>query len=51
MDSTHPREADREFDGHDFRDADLSGLRTERVVYTECDFTGADLSVNGGQYM
>ena len=37
-------QADREFHGHDFRDEDLSGLRTERVVYTECDFTGADLS-------
>ena len=36
--------ADREFDGHDFRDEDLSRLRTERVVFTECDFSGVDLS-------
>ena len=35
---------DREFDGHDFRDDDLSRLRTERVVFTECDFSGVDLS-------
>ncbi|PRC48064.1 hypothetical protein C6A85_81735, partial [Mycobacterium sp. ITM-2017-0098] len=38
------READREFDGEEFRDEDLSRLRTERVVFTECDFTGADLN-------
>lgn len=31
-----------EFSGHDFRDADLSRLRTERAVFDECDFTGAD---------
>ncbi len=36
--------ADREFDGHDFRDEDLSGLQTERVVFTECDFGGANLT-------
>ena len=36
--------ADREFDGHDFRDEDLSGLQTERVVFTECDFGGANLA-------
>ncbi|MDT5327591.1 MAG: hypothetical protein QOF25_4743 [Mycobacterium sp.] len=35
---------DREFEGHDFRDEDLSRLRTERVVFTECDFTGVNLS-------
>ena len=35
---------EREFDGHDFRDEDLSRLRTERVVCTECDFSGVDLS-------
>jgi uncharacterized protein YjbI with pentapeptide repeats len=35
--------ADREFDDHDFRDNDLRGLRTERVVFTECDFSGVDL--------
>ena len=28
---------------HDFRDEDLSRLRTERVVFTECDFSGVDL--------
>ncbi|MFN8032315.1 MAG: pentapeptide repeat-containing protein [Mycobacterium sp.] len=36
--------ADREFTGHDFRDEDLSGLQTERVVFTECDFGGANLT-------
>jgi uncharacterized protein YjbI with pentapeptide repeats len=36
--------AEREFDGHDFRDEDLSRLRTERVVFTECDFSGVDMS-------
>ncbi|MCW2625403.1 pentapeptide repeat-containing protein [Mycobacterium sp.] len=36
--------AEREFDGHDFRDDDLRGLRTERVVFTECDFSGVDLA-------
>ena len=35
---------EREFEGHDFRDDDLSRLRTERVVFTECDFSGVDLS-------
>ena len=39
---------DREFAGVDFRSApnnvDLSRLRTERVVFTECDFSGVDLS-------
>ena len=34
---------EREFTAHDFRDEDLNGLRTERVVFTECDFSGADL--------
>ena len=34
---------DREFTEHDFRDEDLSRLRTERVVFTECDFSGVDL--------
>ena len=33
---------EREFVGHDFRDDDLSRLRTERVVFTECDFSGVD---------
>jgi uncharacterized protein YjbI with pentapeptide repeats len=36
--------ADREFVGHDFRDEDLNGLRTERVVFDECDFSGVDLA-------
>ena len=36
--------ADREFVGRDFRDEDLSGLRTERVVFTECDFSGVNLA-------
>jgi len=36
--------AEREFDGHDFRDDDLSRLRTERVVFTECYFSGVDMS-------
>ena len=38
-----PHWVDREFVGQDFRDEDLAGLRTERVVFTECDFGGADL--------
>ena len=38
---------DCEFAGRDFRDfndADLSRLRTERVVFTECDFSGVNLA-------
>jgi len=35
---------DREYVGHDFRDDDLSRVRTERVVFTECDFSGVDMS-------
>lgn len=35
---------DREFEGHDFTDDDLSRLRTERVVFTECNFSGANLA-------
>lgn len=38
-----PHWVDREFVGQDFRDEDLAGLRTERAVFTECDFGGADL--------
>jgi uncharacterized protein YjbI with pentapeptide repeats len=34
---------DCEFVGRDFRDDDLSRLRTERVVFTECDFSGVNL--------
>jgi uncharacterized protein YjbI with pentapeptide repeats len=38
---------DGEFAGRDFRDfndADLSRLRTERVVFTDCDFSGVNLA-------
>lgn len=35
---------DREIVGQDFQDEDLSGLKTERVVFTECDFGGANLA-------
>ena len=35
---------DREYVGVDFRDDDLSRVRTERVVFTECDFSGVDMS-------
>ena len=35
---------DREFTGQDFYDADLSRLRTERVVFSECNFSGANLA-------
>jgi uncharacterized protein YjbI with pentapeptide repeats len=36
--------ADQEFVGRDFRDEDLSRLHTERVVFSECDFGGANLA-------
>lgn len=36
--------ADRGFVGHDFHDEDLSRLHTERVVFDDCDFSGADLA-------
>jgi len=35
---------DCEFVGRDFRDDDLSRLHTERVVFTECDFSGVNLT-------
>ena len=35
---------DREFTGRDFRDDDLSRLRTERVVFSDCDFSGVNLA-------
>jgi uncharacterized protein YjbI with pentapeptide repeats len=35
--------AERQFTAHDFRDEDMSRLRTERVVFTDCDFSGVDL--------
>jgi uncharacterized protein YjbI with pentapeptide repeats len=36
--------ADREFVGLDFRDEDLSRLRTEPVVFSDCDFSGVSLA-------
>ena len=36
--------ADREFAGRDFRDEDLSRLHTDRVVFTDCDFSGVNLA-------
>jgi uncharacterized protein YjbI with pentapeptide repeats len=36
--------ADREFVGLDFRDEDLSRLRTERVVFSDCGFGGVSLA-------
>ncbi|OBK99156.1 pentapeptide repeat-containing protein [Mycobacterium sp. 1165178.9] len=41
------RWVDQEFEGHDFTDDDLSGVQTERVVFTECDFSGANLAESG----
>ncbi len=35
---------DCEFTGRDFRDEDLSRLRTERVVFSECNFGGVNLT-------
>jgi uncharacterized protein YjbI with pentapeptide repeats len=35
---------DCEFAGRDFRDEDLSRLRTERAVFTECNFSGVNLA-------
>ena len=35
---------DREYVAHDFRDDDLSRVRTERAVFTDCDFSGVDMS-------
>jgi uncharacterized protein YjbI with pentapeptide repeats len=35
---------EREYVGHGFRDDDLSRLRTERVVFDECDFRGVNLT-------
>lgn len=35
---------EREFVGHDFRDDDLVGLRTERAVFDDCDFRGVNLA-------
>ncbi|ORW64386.1 pentapeptide repeat-containing protein [Mycobacterium saskatchewanense] len=38
------RWAEREFEGHDFTDEDLSRLLTERVVFSDCNFSGANLA-------
>jgi uncharacterized protein YjbI with pentapeptide repeats len=35
---------DCEFVGRDFRDDDLSRLQTDRVLFTECDFSGVNLA-------
>jgi uncharacterized protein YjbI with pentapeptide repeats len=35
---------DCEFAGRDFRDEDLSRLRTERTVFSECNFSGVNLA-------
>jgi uncharacterized protein YjbI with pentapeptide repeats len=35
---------DCQFDGGDFRDEDLSRLRTERAVFSECNFSGVNLA-------
>jgi uncharacterized protein YjbI with pentapeptide repeats len=34
----------RHFEGTDFRDEDLSRLRTERTVFSDCDFSGVNLA-------
>ena len=44
MDGDEKVWVEREYDGHDFSDDDLRCLRTERVVFTECDFSGVDMS-------
>jgi uncharacterized protein YjbI with pentapeptide repeats len=44
VDSSETVWTEREFVGHDFRDDDLSRLRTERVVFDECDFRGVNLA-------
>lgn len=36
--------SDSEFVGHVFTEDDLSRLHTERVVFTECDFSGTNLA-------
>ena len=36
--------ADCEFEGRDFRDEDLSRLRTDRAVFSDCDFSGVNLA-------
>ena len=44
MDGDEKVWVEREYDGHDFSDDDLRCLSTERVVFTECDFSGVDMS-------
>lgn len=39
-----PHWVDREVAGEDLRDEDFSRLRTERVVFSDCDFSGANLA-------
>ncbi len=39
-----PEWVDCEFAGHDFTDEDLSRLRTERAVFSECNFSGVNLA-------
>ena len=45
-DARHPDErwTARRYTRCSFLEADLVGLRTDRVVFIECDFTGADLT-------
>ncbi|GBG37145.1 pentapeptide repeat-containing protein [Mycobacterium montefiorense] len=38
---------DSEFTGRDFTDDDLGALRTERVVFDDCNFSGANLAESG----
>ena len=35
---------EREFVDEDFRDDDLAGLHTERVVFDGCDFSGVNMA-------
>ena len=44
MDTDEEVWTEREFVAHDFREQDLSRLRTERVVFDECDFRGVNLA-------
>jgi uncharacterized protein YjbI with pentapeptide repeats len=36
--------SDQQFSGDDFREQDLVGLNTERVVFDDCDFSGVNLA-------
>ena len=44
MDGDEKVWVEREYDGHDFSDDDLRCLSTEHVIFTECDFSGVDMS-------